>query len=142
MAPPRYQFMSASGFYIFIIKSGGAKQALYLTLGVLLAFFFLLFRVWPEWLRLGVFYVCWYLLVAIVVMAIVRLVVWFVIFHVGIDFWIFPNYFIDSDNILDSFIPFLDVEKREDMFDFRMIILRIASAAALVYGGAEFLKDP
>jgi phosphatidylinositol kinase/protein kinase (PI-3 family) len=22
--------------------------------------------------------------------------VWFALFHVGIDFWIFPNYFIDS----------------------------------------------
>jgi len=29
-------------------------------------------------------------------MAFVRAIVWFLIFHVGIDFWIFPNYFIDS----------------------------------------------
>lgn len=28
------------------------------------------------------------------------------------------------------------------MFDVRMIILRVASAAALVYGATEFLKDP
>ena len=60
----------------------------------------------------------------------------------GIDFWIFPNYFIDSDNILDSFIPILTVEKREDIFDLRMLVLRIASAAAVFYGVTEFLKDP
>lgn len=47
-----------------------------------------------------------------------------------------------QDNIFDSFFPFLEVEKRGDMFDIRMIILRIASAAALVYASSEFLKDP
>jgi len=66
LAPARYQFMTASGLFMFMSKTGGAKQALYLTIAVCLAFFFLLFRVWPEWLRLGVFYVSWYLLVAIV----------------------------------------------------------------------------
>jgi len=86
---------------------------------------------------------------------VVRLIVWFTLFHVGIDFWIFPNYFIDSvslypqltyfvwqNNPLDSFIPFLEVEKREDMFDFRYAILRLASAVGVFYLGAEFLKEP
>lgn len=43
---------------------------------------------------------------------------------------------------MDSFFPFLEVDKREDMFDIRMIILRIASASAIVYGAAEFMKEP
>jgi hypothetical protein len=64
----------------------------------------------------------------------VRAIVWFAIFHIGIDFWIFPNYFIDSDNILDSFMPVLSVEKREDLLDVRMLLVRIASAAAIFYG--------
>lgn len=70
-----------------------------------------------------------------------RLILWFLIFHVGIDFWLFPNYFCDSNNPLDSFVPFLEVEKREDIFDFRMIIVRIASAAAIAYGANEWLKS-
>ena len=71
-----------------------------------------------------------------------RAIVWFAIFHLGIDFWIFPNYFIDSDNILDSFMPVLSIEKREDMFDIRMLLVRIASVAAIFYGAQEFLKEP
>ena len=43
---------------------------------------------------------------------------------------------------MDSFRPMLDVEKREDMFDFRMFVLRIASAVAIFYGASEFLKEP
>ena len=75
-------------------------------------------------------------------MAIVRLIVWFIIFHVGIDFWIFPNYFIDSNNPLDSFIPLLEVSKRDDIFDFRMLILRLASIATIVYGATVFMQEP
>lgn len=79
---------------------------------------------------------------ALVAVAILRLILWFAIFHIGIDFWLFPNYFIDSDNIMDSFIPVLTVEKREDMFDVRMLLVRIASAFAVYYGAQEFMKDP
>ena len=87
-------------------------------------------------------YVSWYTLVFLIVTAIIRAIVWFAIFHIGIDFWIFPNYFIDSDNILDSFWPLLSIDKREDMFDFRMLIVRIVSAIAIVYGAQEFMADP
>lgn len=36
----------------------------------------------------------------------------------------------------------LDVERREDMFDFRMLLVRVASASAIFYGCSEFLKEP
>lgn len=127
---------------MFINPETGMRQYLTLFFVVGLIFFFMLFKVWPEWLRLGVYYVCCYLLVAIIGTAILRAILWFVIFHLGVDFWLFPNYFIDSDNILDSFRPVLDVERREDMFDIRMGLLRIASAAAIFYAASEFLKEP
>ena len=34
------------------------------------------------------------------------------------------------------------MNKREDMFDFRMLLLRLASAFAIYYGATEFLKEP
>lgn len=43
---------------------------------------------------------------------------------------------------MDSFRPLLDVEKREDMFDIRMLLLRIASLGAIYYGASEFMKEP
>ena len=136
--------MDPTGFYIFQVQEENAKSrtALWLILCVGLAFFFLLFRVWPEWLKLGVWYVSWYTLCFLIVTAIARAIVWFAIFHIGIDFWIFPNYFIDSDNILDSFWPLLSCDKREDMFDARMLVLRIISAIAIAYGVQEFMADP
>jgi len=43
---------------------------------------------------------------------------------------------------LDSFRPLLDCSKREDMLDFRMLLLRLASGFAIYYGATEFLKEP
>lgn len=102
----------------------------------------MLFKVWPEWLRLGVWYISWYFLVALIGTAILRVIVWFIIFHIGVDFWIFPNYWADEDSILDSFRPVLSVEKREDIFDWKMLIIRCISAVAILNGCQEFIRDP
>eukprot|EP00806_Schmidingerella_arcuata_P002167 Macronucleus_296.p1 GENE.Macronucleus_296~~Macronucleus_296.p1 ORF type:complete len:381 (+),score=132.62 Macronucleus_296:1-1143(+) len=144
MVPKEHQSVAPIGFYIFQVEAAGKSSSVQikLILAVGLIFFFLLFRVWPDWLKQAMWYVSWYTLCFLIGMAIVRAIVWFAIFHIGIDFWIFPNYFIDSDNILDSFWPLLSCEKREDMFDFRMLIVRIVSAIAISYGVQEFLKDP
>ena len=82
-----------------------------------LVLFFLLFRVWPDWLKQGVWYISWYTLVFLIATVIIRAILWFAFFHIGIDFWIFPNYFIGSDNICDTFWPLASYEKREDIFD-------------------------
>jgi len=142
LVPLDKMVVTPTGFYIFLLEESSVKTSLWLIFMVFLAFFFLLFRVWPEWLRLGVWYVSWYLLVFLIATAIVRVIVWFLVWHIGIDFWIFPNYFIDSDNPLDTFLPVFSLNTREDMTDFRMIILRLGSAAAIFYGASEFLKDP
>lgn len=142
MFPQEHMTVQPVGFYIFQIQVNKQKTQFWLIAVVALAFFFLLFRVWPEWLKIGMWYVSWYTLVFLVVTAIVRAIIWFIIFHVGIDFWIFPNYFIDSNNPLDSFWPLLEVGVREDIFDFRMLILRIASVLAIAYGAQEFFKEP
>merc|ERR1719264_2213470 len=140
--PLQHMAASPTGFYVFTVEGvGKVKTQLWLFFVVALAFFFLLFKVWPDWLKQGVWYLSWYTLCFLVITAIVRAIVWFAIFHIGIDFWIFPNYFIDSDNILDSFWPLLSCDKREDMFDIRMLVLRIISAIAIVYGVKEFLSD-
>ena len=67
---------------------------------------------------------------------------WFIIFHIGLDFWIFPNYWADEDSILDSFRPILSLEKRTDIFDWKMGTIRIISALAIANGLQEFVRDP
>jgi hypothetical protein len=33
-----------------------------------------------------------------------RLVVWLFLFHFGFDFWIFPNFFIDSVSLIIDYL--------------------------------------
>lgn len=52
--------------YIFNVKTNSFKRTLYLGIAIVAALGLLLWRVWPMWLRLGVWYVSYYLCLALV----------------------------------------------------------------------------
>jgi signal transduction histidine kinase len=116
------------------------KLALFLLIGVLIAIAFMLFNLWPLWLKIGIWYFSFYTLIVLVGFILLRLVVWLVVFHFGFDFWIFPNFFVDSADIMDSFRPFLSFERRED--DAKMVALRVLSAVGLVFLVVQLAKEP
>merc|ERR1712166_1719993 len=74
--------------------------------------------------------------------AIVRVIVFAIVWHVGIAFWIFPNYWIDGDSIFDSFWPIASLELSEDAFSVKMWAIRLVSMVAIANGVAEFLREP
>lgn len=51
---------------MFTVKTNTFKRALLLGLGVVLGLLVLLWRVWPMWLRIGVWYCSYYLAVSLV----------------------------------------------------------------------------
>ena len=61
-----YQLATSEGFLVFLVPESDFKQKLYLFLTIDSLLFFLMFRVWPEWLRLAVWYISWYFLVFLV----------------------------------------------------------------------------
>lgn len=61
----------------------------------------------------------------------IRGAVWLLLFHFGVDLWIFPNFFNDTVDFLDSFRPIVSFNKRDD--DIKMFFMRIASAIGLVF---------
>ena len=109
-------------------------------LGVLIVVVIILmcFRLWPMWLKKGIWYVSFYLLVFLIGAAIVRVILWGILYHFGLEFWLFPNYFVDSNDPRDSFLPLWSFEVREDMFDFRSIIFRMISGGLIIYMGYQF----
>ena len=48
------------------VQTNSMKRTIYLGIGIVLAIAVLLWRVWPVWLRMGVWYVSYYLLLALV----------------------------------------------------------------------------
>ena len=66
MPPKEYQHVQGGGMYMFTVKTKEAQRSMYLGLAVVFLFAILLFRVWPMWLRLGVWYCSYYLCIALV----------------------------------------------------------------------------
>lgn len=111
------------------------SQTMWLVIIVVVILALMCFRLWPMWLKKGIWYCSFYLLVFLAVTAVLRLILWVLLYHFGFEFWLFPNYFIDSNDPRDSFWPLYSFETRGDFGDLRSIIFRLASGALIVYMG-------
>ena len=140
VVPAKTPKMSEKGFYMWNVPKPRGKLALFLFIGFIIAIAFMLFHLWPMWLKIGIWYFSFYTLIVLVGFILLRLVVWLFLFHFGLDFWILPNFFIDSNDIMDSFRPLMSFERRQD--DIKMIVLRLASAVALVFFVIQLAKEP
>jgi translocation protein SEC62 len=134
--------MTDTGIYMIMEAEDGNKyQQLYLGLLIVVVLACMCFRLWPLWLKKAIWYMSFYLLVFLIVTAIFRVILWGILYHFGFEVWLFPNYWIDSNDPRDSFLPVWFAEKREDMFEFRSIIFRIISGSLIVYMGYQFCLD-
>lgn len=134
--------MNDKGIYLIQEPEGNDKyQSLYLGLIIFAIIACMCFRLWPIWLKKGIWYLSFYLLVFLVVTAIFRVILWGFLYHFGFEVWLFPNYWIDSNDPRDSFLPVWSYEVRDDMFEFRSIIFRIISGSLIVYMGYQFCQD-
>jgi hypothetical protein len=129
------------GLYMVIEKEDKTTSTIYLVLIVVAIIACMMFRLWPLWLKKAIWYVSFYLLVFLIVTAILRVILWGILYHFGMEFWLFPNYFIDSNDPRDSFWPLHSFEIREDATDIKSIIFRIASGSLIVYMGYQFCQD-
>ena len=108
---PRQQFTD-KGFYSWNVPKSSGKLAFYLVIAVIIGIAFMLFNLWPLWLKIGIWYFSFYTLMFLLGLILVRLSIWLFLFHFGVDFWIFPNLFADNLGPLESFLPLYFFEKR------------------------------
>ena len=133
--------MQEGGIYVIVDNTSDTTQMLWLAGIVVVIILLMCFRLWPIWLRKGVYLLSFYLLVFLIVTGFVRAILWGILYHFGLEFWLFPNYFIDSNDPRDSFLPLYSFEVRDDATDIRTAVLRIFSGALLVYTGYQFCQD-
>merc|ERR1719163_2657684 len=130
--------MTDKGLYMIIDTTTAGTQQMYLVLLVLVILALMCFRLWPLWLKKAIWYISFYLLVFLIVTAFLRVIIWGILYHFGLEFWLFPNYFIDSNDPRDSFLPVYSFEVRDDMFDVKSIIFRIFSGVLIGYMCYQF----
>jgi len=119
-------------------KEEEKSQKMWLALLIVVVIVLMCFRLWPMWLKKGIWYISFYLLVFLIGAAILRVILWGILYHFGLEFWLFPNYFVDSNDPRDSFLPVYSFEVRGDFADFRSIIFRVISGSLIVYMGYQF----
>jgi translocation protein SEC62 len=138
---PDKALFSDKGIYMVMEKESSGTKNLYLILVAVAILAMMCFRLWPLWLKKGIWYLSFYLLVFLVVTAVLRLILWVLLYHFGMDFWLFPNYFCDSNDPRDSFLPITSFHWRDEMWDPKSIIFRLISASMICYMGYQFCQD-
>lgn len=123
-------------FMTWLIPKDAKRLSLFLILAIVAGMLVMLFPIWPVAIKLVIWYISFYLLVFLVGLVIVRAIVWTCFFILGVDFWIFPNLLEDTYYVLDTFKPFLSVERRHD--EFRMIMVRIITLACIGLTAYQF----
>lgn len=64
--------MKDSGFYMWQLERSTGKLALLLGLGITIVIAFMLFNIWPLWLKIGLWYFSFYTLIILVSKLIVK----------------------------------------------------------------------
>jgi translocation protein SEC62 len=67
LLPLRQNTMKDKGFYMWTVERSKGKLAFFLFLIVMVVIFFMLFNIWPLWLKIALWYISFYLLILLVI---------------------------------------------------------------------------
>lgn len=139
LEPVRSNVFADDGYYFWIYQGSTLKRNV--LLGILITCFLslTLFPVWPVAAKVAIWYVSVTLLVFIVGLSTVRLLVFGILYTVGIDFWILPNLFIDELSFMESITPVYSLERGTDKSEW---VYRIATLAFFIGFGIWVYNQP
>ncbi|GMI46122.1 hypothetical protein TrCOL_g12754 [Triparma columacea] len=100
-----------SGYYAWLFE--GDQTYSNLLTGVVIVGFLacVCFPIWPQFLKVWVWYLSVTFLISIFGLCILRLVVFLTVWVCGFEFWILPNLFDESLGVAESFIPLFTFNK-------------------------------
>lgn len=117
------------GFYILSYE--GSQKWNYLKLsGIIFGIFAMcMFKAWPLYMKLAMWYISVVLLTFLFASIILRLVLFLALWFFGYDFWLFPNLFDEDLGVVDSFKPLYSIRYRKD--NLTMIACRVLCAVLI-----------
>ena len=105
LRPTNVKIFDEKAFLVWNFEGSTGMRNLLLFVIVLAFFGLVLFPVWPQSAKVGVWYVSMTLLLVLIGFIVIRLVLFLIFYAVGVDFWILPNFFADDLGIVESFRP-------------------------------------
>ena len=100
-----------------------------------------LFPLWPFELKYLLWKVSLWLLVGFCAIIAARLVVYLLLGVFGVSFWLFPRFFENNVNTIDSFLPVYSVQRWEGS-NVQAIVTRLLLLSLFVYYGYHIYSDP
>jgi len=104
-----------NGYYTWLVEGSKTMRNLLLFIVVAAIAAMCLFPVWPQSAKKGIWYVSVTLLLLLFLLLTVRLVVYIIVWSIGFEFWILPNFFDDDLGVVDSFFPLWSFERGSDL---------------------------
>jgi hypothetical protein len=115
---------SDASYYVWLWE-GDQTMSNFMT-GVLVVIFLLVtcFPIWPDILKLILWYISCTALVVIILTIIIRWFLFLFVWVFGYEFWLLPNLFDEERSVVDSFKPLMSFEKTgPGQFVWRLAVL-------------------
>ncbi len=109
LRPSESQDFDSSGFYVWRFDGSTTKKKMLLgaiVMGLLVA---VTMPIWPERIRICVWYASVTAFSTMLGVCLARFVLFFVLYAVGVDFWILPNLLVDESQLHTVFRPLFSV---------------------------------
>ena len=112
-----------SFYYILTIYHNNSKLSLYLFLVITAIILFKLIPIWPDAIKLSIWWISYIFIILIIALFILRFLIYIFFYIFGYDIWIFPDLDNPKLGYFESFKRIISIEKRND--DWEDIITRI-----------------
>jgi translocation protein SEC62 len=127
-------------FYVLDLNRGKGKVYFWLFVVIAAVLMYCLFPVWPYEVKVGIWWVSYILLNLMLGLIAVRLVLFCLLYTLGIDFWLFPNLHDDKLGVIDSFKPLYSVERRKETT--LTLIFRLSIFVCIGYLAYHVYQEP
>lgn len=104
------QTFELDGFYVWMYEGSTSFKNLMTGALIATAIALTLFPLWPQSMKVVIWYISVTFLVFMMVFIVVRLLLFFVGWILGYEFWVLPNVFDDDATVSESFDPYWSFE--------------------------------
>mmetsp|Transcript_3469 Transcript_3469/g.6102 ORF Transcript_3469/g.6102 Transcript_3469/m.6102 type:complete len:732 (+) Transcript_3469:161-2356(+) len=140
LRPIRTNEFDAESYLTWIYQGSNTMRNMLLALLIISVTAMCLFPVWPQFAKVGIWYVSVTILIFLVVLFSVRLLLYIIFWTVGFEFWILPNFFDDDLGVADSFRPIYSFEVASDLQ--QSALFRVAGAFVIIAFAAWCYQQP
>ncbi|GBG24516.1 Translocation protein sec62 [Hondaea fermentalgiana] len=140
LRPIRTNEFGPDSYLTWIYQGSNTMRNMLLVLLIVVVTAMCLFPVWPQFAKVGIWYVAVTILLFLFVLFTVRLLLYIVFWTIGFEFWILPNFFDDDLGVADSFRPVYSFQTADDLM--QSYYFRISGAFVLIAFAAWCWQQP